>query len=155
MKGDKQVIAQLNKILGNELVSINQYFMHAKLLKNWGYEKLAAKSKEESIDEMKHADYLADRILFLGGIPNFQDLGKLYIGQTVPEIFESDLKLEIVAIKDLKEAIQATEAAHDYSSGDLLLSILKSEESHVDWLSTQLDLIQQLGEKNYLQLQVS
>jgi len=152
MKGDKKTIQHLNKILGNELVAINQYFLHARMLQNWGYEQLNQKEYNESIDEMRHADQLTQRILFLDGLPNYQELGKINIGETVVEIFQCDLKMESEkALPDLREAIDYCEAIHDYGSRDLLTEILKSEEEHVDWLETQLQIIQQIGEANYLQ----
>lgn len=152
MKGQDEVIQYLNKILGNELIAINQYFLHAKMFENWGYGALNQKEYEESIDEMRHADELAQRILFLEGLPNFQDLGKLNIGENVKEIFECDLKLETdTALPDLREAITYCESVQDYGSRDLLTKILTSEESHVDWLETQLDIIENVGVENYLQ----
>jgi bacterioferritin len=154
MKGDAKVIEHLNKALYNELVAINQYFLHAKMLKNWGFKELAEHEQHESIDEMKHADRLIDRILFLDGLPNLQSLGKLMIGETPKEIFECDLKLEMIALPDLKAAIVYCESASDFVSRDLFASILASEEEHVDWLETQLALMQRLGETNYLQAQL-
>lgn len=154
MKGHKQVIDALNTVLANELVAINQYFLHARILKNWGFEKLASKTYEESIDEMKHAEILNDRILFLEGLPNMQDLGKLHIGQTVKEILQCDLKLEQQAIPDLKEGIKIAEKAEDFVSRDMFQKILESEEEHYDWLETQLELLQKVGEANYLQSQM-
>ena len=154
MKNDKIAIDHLNKILGNELIAINQYFLHSRILKNWGFNKLSAKEYEESIDEMKHADLLIERILFLEGLPNMQDLGKLLIGETVQEMLECDLKLEIQAIADLRNAISYMEGTKDYVSRDLLSQILNSEEEHYDWLDTQLGLINKIGEANFLQSQV-
>lgn len=154
MKYDKQMIAHLNKILGNELVAINQYFLHAKMLEDWGLEKLAAKTREESIDEMKHADLLCSRILLSKGLPNLQELGRLNIGQTVKEMLECDLKLELKAIPDLEEAIAYAESIKDFGSRDLLQDILVSEEQHQDFLETQLDLIKRVGEQNYAQSQM-
>jgi bacterioferritin len=151
MKGDRQVIAHLNKILANELIAINQYFLHAKMFKNWGLKELAEHSRHESIDEMKHADRLIDRILFLEGLPNLQDLGKLNIGENTPEIFQCDLGLEMRAIPDLKDAITYTDSVRDYATSELLEDILKGEEEHVDWLETQLSLIEKVGIQNYLQ----
>jgi bacterioferritin len=154
MKGDKKIIEHLNKILGNELIAINQYFLHSKMLKDWGLAKLAAQEYEESIDEMKHAEVLTDRILFLEGLPNLQKLGKLRIGENVKEILECDLDLEHQAHKDLTEAIAYAESIRDYESRNVLFDILSSEEKHIDWLETQLRLIDQLGLQNYLQSQV-
>ena len=154
MKGDSKVIEHLNKALYNELVAINQYFLHAKMFKNWGFKELAEHEHHESIDEMKHADKLIDRILFLEGLPNLQSLGKLFIGESPKEIFECDLKLELLAIPDLKAAIAYSETVGDYVSRDLFAEILGSEEEHVDWLETQLDLVARLGEQGYLQAQL-
>lgn len=151
MKGDAKVIEHLNKILGNELIAINQYFLHARMYKNWGLKELAEHEYHESIDEMKHADKLVERILFLDGIPNLQNLGKLLIGENVREMLECDLKLELKAIPDLREAIAYCESVRDYGSRELLEDILESEEDHVDWLETQLSLIDKITLENYLQ----
>ncbi|MBR9805591.1 bacterioferritin [bacterium] len=151
MKGDKTVIQHLNKILGNELIAINQYFLHSRMYKDWGFKALADYEYHESIDEMKHADSLVERILFLEGLPNLQDLGKLRIGENTAEMLQCDLDLELKAIPDLKAAIEYCESVGDYISRDLCRSILDSEEEHVDWLETQLNLIEQVGVKNYLQ----
>ncbi len=154
MKGDKKVIQLLNKALYNELTAINQYFMHAKILEDMGFAKLAAKEREESIDEMKHADILMERILFLEGLPNLQDLGKLRIGETVEEMLRCDLAMELDALPDLRDGVEYCESVRDYVSRDLFQEILDSEEEHVDWLETQIGLIEQVGEKNYLQSQM-
>lgn len=150
----KQVVKHLNIILKNELTAINQYFLHAKMLKHMGFAKLAAKEYEESIDEMKHADAITTRILMVGGLPNLQDLGKLMVGETPQEMLECDLKLEATAHRDLKVAIEACEADKDITSSNLLQDILKSEEDHYDWLRQQLDLMRSLGVENYLQNQI-
>ncbi|MCZ6657487.1 MAG: bacterioferritin [Gammaproteobacteria bacterium] len=151
---DKDVIVHLNKALKNELTAINQYFLHAKMFEDWGFERLANKEREESIDEMKHADALMERILFLEGLPNLQDLGKLKIGQNAPEMLQCDLALEVEAMPVLREAIAFCESTGDYVSRHLLRDILESEEEHVDWLETQLELIQKTGLENYLQSQM-
>ena len=152
MKGDSKVIQHLNNILKNELTAINQYFLHSRMLKNWGMTKLAAHEYKESIEEMQHADMIIDRILFLEGLPNLQDLNKLMIGENVEEVLECDLKLEHKAIPDLKAGIKDAEAAHDYVSRDLFLKILAAEEGHVDYLETQLEQIKLMGLQNYIQL---
>jgi bacterioferritin len=150
LKGDSKVIEHLNRILGNELVAINQYFLHAKMYKDWGLKDLADHEYHESIDEMKHADALVERILFLEGIPNLQDLGKLLIGEDTREMIECDLKLEHKAHKDLKEAVAYSESVGDYVSRDLFRNIMDAEEDHIDWLETQLGLIEKTGLENYL-----
>ena len=150
MKGDAKVIQILNKVLYNELTAINQYFLHAKMLKNWGLKELAEHEYHESIDEMKHADKVAERILFLDGLPNFQALGKLRIGEGPREVLECDLALELDAVPDLREGIAHCESVGDYISRDLLADILESEEEHIDWIETQLGLIARIGENNYL-----
>ena len=154
MKGDAKVIEFLNKALYNELTAINQYFLHAKMLKNWGVKELAEHEYHESIDEMKHADALAERILFLDGLPNFQALGKLRIGEAPRELLECDLALELEAVPLLREAIAHCETVGDYVSRKLFADILDSEEEHIDWLETQLSLIQRIGEANYLAQQL-
>ncbi len=154
MKGDDKVIGFLNKALYNELTAINQYFLHAKMLKNWGLKALAEHEHHESIDEMKHADALAERILFLDGLPNFQALGKLKIGETPAEILRCDLALELEAVPLLREAIAYCESVSDYVSRQLFADILDSEEEHIDWIETQLSLVERLGEQNYLAQQL-
>lgn len=154
MKGDAKIIAHLNTILRNELTAINQYFLHSRMLKDWGLDRLARHEYDESIDEMKHADRLIERILFLEGLPNLQDLDKLLIGENVKEILECDLKLEEKGIPDLRAAIADCEQLSDYVSRELLTDILESEEGHVDWLETNLGLIDSVGLQNYLQSQM-
>jgi bacterioferritin len=154
MKGDSTVIEHLNRVLKNELTAINQYFLHSRMLNNWGFRKLGEKEYGESVDEMKHADEVIERILFLEGLPNLQDLGKLHIGEDVPELLQCDLDLELDALDDLQAAVTYCEAHKDYVSRQLFDSILKSEESHVDWLETQLAVIEKVGVENYLQSQV-
>ncbi len=154
MKGDAKVIEHLNRALYNELIAINQYFLHSKMFKNWGLKELAEHEHHESIDEMKHADRLVDRILFLDGLPNLQNLGKLMIGENPKEILECDLKLEHAALPDLKAAIAHCEEVKDYVSRELFESILESEEEHIDWIETQLALIERLGLQNYLQTKI-
>jgi bacterioferritin len=153
MKGDLKVIEYLNDALKNELTAINQYFLHYRMLNHWGVKKLAKFEYEESIDEMKHADKLAERILFLDGLPNFQLLGRLKIGESVEEILKADLELEYEALPTLKDAIQHCEAVRDYVSRDLFQKILDSEEEHVDTLETQFEMIERMGIQNYIQLQ--
>lgn len=154
MKGDPKVIQWLNKVLFNELTAINQYFMHYKILEDMGLKKLADKSKEESIEEMNHADDLMERILFLEGLPNLQQLGKLRIGEAPIEMLECDLALEMDAIPVLRDGIEYCESVRDYISRDLMQKILDDEEEHVDWLETQLELVKKVGEANYLQSQM-
>jgi bacterioferritin len=153
MKGDATVIEHLNKVIKNELTAINQYFLHSRMYKDWGMTQLADHEFAESVDEMKHADQLVERVLFLEGLPNLQDLGKLSIGENVEEMLQCDLDLELDAIPDLRAAIAYCEAHKDYVSRDLFNSILESEEEHVDWLETQLGLIEKMGVENYVQLQ--
>jgi bacterioferritin len=154
MRGDVKVIEHLNKVLYNELIAINQYFLHAKMYRNWGFKALADHEHHESIDEMKHADKLIERILFLDGLPNLQSLGKLLIGETPVEAMKCDLKLELQAVPDLKNAIAYCETVGDYVSRELFENILESEEEHIDWLETQLALIDKLGETPYLQTKI-
>jgi bacterioferritin len=154
MKGHEEVLTLLSNLLTNELTAINQYFVHAKMCENWGFERLAAKVREESIDEMRHADQVISRILFLEGVPNLQRYHKLHIGETVKEQLESDLQLEYAAITFLNQGIEATRKAADNATEDLFTKILVSEEQHADWIETQLELIRQVGEQNYLAQQM-
>ena len=151
MKSDTTVLKHLNRALGNELVAINQYFLHSRMFQDWGLNKLADKEYEESIDEIKHADQLVQRILFLEGLPNLQSLGKLFIGENSREMLECDLQLEMIACPDLRAGIAYCESVQDYATRDLLNSILVSEEEHVDWLESQLGLIDRVGIENYQQ----
>lgn len=154
MKGDPKVIEFLNKSLTNELTAVNQYFLHARMYKNWGFSKLNEKEYHESIDEMKHADQLIERILFLEGLPNLQNLGKIMIGENPEEMLRCDLKLELEAIPPLREAIAYCEQIKDYISREVFQHILENEEEHVDWLETQFELIGKIGIQNYLQSQI-
>jgi bacterioferritin len=151
MKGDAKVIEYLNKVLRNELTAINQYFLHSRMFKDMGLKELADHEYEESIDEMKHADALVERVLFLEGLPNLQDIGRLRIGENAKEMIECDLALENDAIPDLRDAVAHCESVRDYVSRDLFADILDSEEEHVDWLETQLQLMETVGIQNYLQ----
>jgi len=155
MQGDPQVIQHLNLILRNELTAINQYFLHARMLRHWGVTRLGKFEHGESIDEMKHADRLIERILFLDGLPNLQDLDKLIVGENIREVLEGDLKLERKALPDLRAAIVHCESVHDFVTRDLLREILKNEEEHVDFIEIQFDMIASMGLENYSQLQSS
>jgi bacterioferritin len=154
MQGDAKIIDMLNEILTGELTAINQYFLHAKMCENWGYKHLYERIYKESIDEMKHADELIERILFLEGLPNVQRLAKINVGQSVLEMLKNDLAVEMVAIPLLNKSIEACRAAGDNGSEDLLVKVLTSEEEHVEWLEAQLELVKQVGEANYLAQQI-
>lgn len=153
LQGDPTTIVFLNKVLKNELTAINQYFLHSRILSDWGLSILAHKEYEESVDEMKHADKLIKRVLFLGGLPNLQDLGKLLIGENVLEVLKCDLSLEMMGLPDLKLAITHCETVKDFVSRELFTNILESEEEHIDWLQTQMRLVEQMGIENFIQLQ--
>jgi bacterioferritin len=152
MKGDEKVVEYLNEVLKNELTAINQYWLHYRMLDHWGVKKLAQFERHESIDEMKHADWVSERILFLDGLPNFQLLGRLRIGETVEEVIRADLALEMEALTTLRDAVEHAEKVRDYVSRDLFRRILDSEEEHVDTLETQLEMIERMGIQNYIQL---
>ena len=154
MKGNEEVLTLLNQLLTNELTAINQYFIHAKMCENWGYLRLAKKVRDESIDEMKHAELVIDRILFLEGVPNLQRYHKLHVGETVKEQLESDLNVEYSAVAFLNQGIETARKVGDNATEDLMTKILVSEEEHADWLETQLELIRQVGEQNYLSQQI-
>jgi bacterioferritin len=151
VKGDKTVIKHLNTVLKNELTAINQYFLHSRMLNDWGVEKLGEKEYQESVEEMQHADLLIQRILFLEGVPNLQDLGKLAIGEDVREVLGCDLKMEYQAVKDAKAGVAAAQQVEDWPSYDLFRKIVDDEEGHIDWLETQLDLIERIGIENFTQ----
>jgi bacterioferritin len=155
VKGNEEILTLLNHLLTNELTAINQYFIHAKMCQNWGYPRLAAKLRLESIDEMRHAELVIDRILFLEGVPNLQRYHKLHVGETVKEQFQSDLQVEYTAIAFLNQGIKTTREAGDNATEDLLTKILVAEEQHTDWIETQLELIKQVGEQNYLAQQIN
>ena len=152
MKGDAKVLDYLNLVLKNELTAVNQYWLHYRLLDHWGVQRLAEFERHESIDEMKHADQLAERILFLDGLPNFQLLGRLRVGENVEEVLKSDLALELEAVAELRDAIQHCETVRDYGTRELFERILENEEEHVDTLERQLDMIERMGLQNYIQL---
>jgi bacterioferritin len=153
LSGDPQTIQFLNRVLKNELTAINQYFLHSRMLADWGLSEFAHKEYEESLDEMKHADRLIRRVLFLGGLPNLQDLGKLLIGENVRDLIKCDLSLELMGLPDLKMAIAHCETVKDFVSREIFTDILESEEDHIDWLQTQLRLVEQMGIENFVQLQ--
>jgi bacterioferritin len=154
MKGSAKIIEALNSVLTKELTAINQYFLHSRMLQNWGLEKIGKLEYEASIDEMKHADMVIKRILFLEGLPNLQKINKIKVGQDIKEVISADLEVEYEAVPHLKKCIQQAEAEHDYATRDLFLSILKSEEHHIDWLETQRDLLKAIGAQNYMQSQM-
>jgi bacterioferritin len=155
MKGNDEIVAALNRVLYNELIAINQYFLHSRMLRNWGIKKLAEYEYKESIDEMRHADELVERILFLEGLPNLQDLGKLLIGEDVEEVLQCDLTLEQNSLPALREGIAKCEKHADYNSRELLVKILDGEEEHIDFLEAQFELVKRMGLQNYVQLQSS